>query len=156
MTVQLTKEQIDAIKVELRKYGLNVLLLPGKRGRHIRNTAKALPRVDDLQARIAQVRAMHFKTAGAKARIIKTLQLAKRCRDYHAANPYDLGALLAMFGVRLQNVNPWPEGEGHGQRWRALANAKVKALPAPSTPSEPRYYGHAHTRVRQELEPETS
>lgn len=137
MTIQLTKEQIDAIKVELRKYGLNVLPMPG------RGKAKAAVIVNggDLEQRIARLQKMVFKTAGVKSRIMASLRLAKRCRDYHAANPFDLGSLLSMFGVRLQSVNPWPAGEGYEQRWQALRNGFSEPclmLPAPSSNEMPR------------------
>jgi hypothetical protein len=128
MTVQLTKEQIDAIKVELRKYGLNVLPMPG------RGKAKAVETASPLSARIAEVSKMKFKTAGVKMAILKSLKLRLRSEQYRAANPYDFGTLLGMFGVSLGAIKPWPCGEGFDQRWQALRNGIGKgtlALPAP-------------------------
>jgi hypothetical protein len=129
MTIQLTKEQIDAIKVELRKYGLNVLPLPG-RGKA--KAARVIVDGGDLEQRIARVQAMKFKTAGVKAAILRTLKLAKRCRDWNAANPVSIGDLLPMFGVRLQDVQPWPETAGFEQRWQALRNGSGTRLTLPA------------------------
>jgi hypothetical protein len=69
MTVTLSKAQIEALKVELGKYGLDVRAITKPR------KAKA---TDELAERIARVQAMSFKTAGVKASIIRTLKLRQK------------------------------------------------------------------------------
>jgi hypothetical protein len=74
MTVQLSKEQIDAIKVELRKYGLNVLPIPG-RGKAKAEASEVSPlsahEAKAVKARITDLQGMRFKTAGIKARLMR-------------------------------------------------------------------------------------
>lgn len=138
MTVQLSKDQIAALRVELKKYGLNVLPLPKSRG-GTPGAKTAAPADDPIERQIARLRKMKFKTAGVKAGIIKTLKLAQRVRE--ARKRPNLGALLAMFGVKLQAVATWPEA-GPDQNWQALRNGLPRgtlALPAPEAPGEIHY-----------------
>lgn len=68
MTVTLSKAQIEALKVELGKYGLEVRV-------PTRRKAKA---ADELSERIARLRAMKFKTASVKVGLLYTLKKAQK------------------------------------------------------------------------------
>lgn len=77
MTHTLSKEQIDAIKVELKKYGLNVLPMPGRgkaKAEAIEDTSTSplsAIEADNVRFRISQLQAMKFKTAGIKSRLLR-------------------------------------------------------------------------------------
>lgn len=90
MTQTLSKATLDALRVELAQYGLD-----------IKKISKARKFDCELEARIAHVQAMQFKTAGVKAGIVRALKLAKKARDWKAANPGTITELLAMFGLGI-------------------------------------------------------
>ena len=116
MTVTLSKAQIEALKVELGKYGLSVSVM----------SRKALARkavLSKLDEQIARVQGMTFKTAGLKKAMLDNLKTAKRAGDWKAANPGTITELLAMFGRRLEDVQPWAD-----TRWECLRNATGRHL----------------------------
>ena len=111
MTVTLSKAQIEALKVELGKYGLSVSVMSRK---------AVLSKLDE---QIARVQGMTFKTAGVKKAMLDNLKTAKRAGDWKAANPGTITELLAMFGRRLEDVQPWAD-----TRWECLRNATGRHL----------------------------
>jgi hypothetical protein len=141
MSIQLTAEQMAEIKRLVKLAGGSVIFPKAKA------KAGAISRVkpDHLEAQLARLAKMQFKTAGVKSAMVRNLKLAIKCRDWRAAHPVDLSDALAMFGVKPQDVNPWPDN-GPDQRGQCLANGLPNgrlALPAPREP-DPRVY-HVHS-----------
>lgn len=108
MTIQLSQEQIQALRVELRQYGLNVLPLPKSRGGapKAKETAPVKPR---NASRIAEVRAWKPETAAGRAcksNMLKWLQAPKpvgvtshesgACYPYRNHNAAKIAAWYAM------------------------------------------------------------
>jgi hypothetical protein len=116
MSIQLTPEQMAEIKRLVKLAGGSVIFPKPKAG--------TIPRgkPDHLEAQLARLRKMTFKTAGVKSGMVRNIQLAIKCRDWHKAHPVDLTDALAMFGVKPQDVHPWPDA-GPDQRGKCLANA---------------------------------
>lgn len=138
MSIQLTPEQMAEIKRLVKMAGGSVIF-PKPKG----ETATKRGKPDHLEAQIARLRGMAFKTAGVKASMIRNLKTAIQCRDWRAAHPVDLADALAMFGVKLQDVRPW--GADRGQCLaNGLPNGRL-ALPAPSPGSC--YEGPGLTRI---------
>jgi hypothetical protein len=67
MTITLSKAQIEALSVELGRYGLVVRPAPKPR-------AEAC----EISERIAKLKAMSFKTAGVKSAILRNLSRVKK------------------------------------------------------------------------------
>ena len=114
MTVTLSKAQIEALSVELAKYGLVVKPAP-----RARQTISA----NSLEGQIARIRGMTFKTAGVKAAIMRNLRTAILVRE--ARKMPCLETVLSYFGFKVNQVTPWP---GVGPRWQYLANANPVAM----------------------------
>jgi hypothetical protein len=95
MTVQLTKAQIDAIKVELARVGLTV---------SVARQAKSI--APEIDARIARLRKMTFKTASIKGEMMRTLTRIKK-----------EGSSNEKFGFNELDYPPM------GKRWNCLNNA---------------------------------
>jgi len=133
MTVQITPEQMAEIKRLVKLAGGSVIF-PKPKGE---SATRCKP--DHLEAQLARLRKMTFKTAGVKSGMWRNIQNAIKCRDWHRAHPVDLANALAMFGVKVRDVTPWPDN-GPDQRGKCLANALPTgrlALPAPEGTSYP-------------------
>jgi ABC-type uncharacterized transport system auxiliary subunit len=78
MTVTLSKAQIEALRVELAQYGLDVRPKPKPR-----NSAC------EISARIAELRKMTFKAQSAfwKTAQIRNLTTRMKINAFHEANP---------------------------------------------------------------------
>lgn len=108
---QLSKQAIDAIRVELARYGLDV------KAKRVKVATRC--EVDD---RIDSLRAMTFKTAGVKTGLMATLRRVKAMgyandRYPSLVNPY-LDAARAAYteSHRLlyrQRLLPAPKGGNH-------------------------------------------
>lgn len=117
MTTQLTRAQINALKVFLADYGVNVSVK--------RPSKKVLAAAQDAEklARIQAIEAWKPKNAEArqtKANMLKWLRATPTSQNFTAD-------ILALFGVRLRDVNPWPEG-GPNQRAQMLVNGIDKGV----------------------------
>jgi hypothetical protein len=136
MSIQLTAEQMAEIKRLVKLAGGSVIFPKAKA------KAGAISRVkpDHLEAQLARLAKMQFKTAGVKSAMVRNLKLAIKCRDWHAAHPVDLADALALFGVKLQHVQPWGADRGE-----CLANGIGKQLALTYQPSHAakRYLYHA-------------
>jgi hypothetical protein len=95
MTVQLSKAQLDAIKVELAKVGLSVTV-----------ARKPKSIASEVDARIARLRKMTFKTASIKGEMMRTLARIKK-----------EGSSNEKFGFSEFDYPPM------GKRWDCLNNA---------------------------------
>jgi hypothetical protein len=129
MSIQLTPEQTAEIKRLVKLAGGSVIFPKPKAGA----VAKCKP--DHLEAQITRLRGMTFKTAGVKSSLISNLKNAIKIREFHRAHPVDLSDALAMFGVKLRDVSPWPDA-GEAQRGQCLANGLPTgrlALPSPAS-----------------------
>lgn len=120
MTEQLTSNAIDALIATLRSGDVAptpkpIVSRPAAKPK--RSSVTVADTGADIAERIKRIQAMKFRTAGVKTAMLRTLKARQAIDAWHAVHPGSITGLLAMFGVRLKDVQPWA-----GSRWECLAN----------------------------------